>query len=114
MTKFVMNENPHKLRGTVEGSFWLKVVLRDDDCWDWLPSYRDRSGRARFRQMDAARWAYLHFVGEVPRGTELAHSCLKKDCVNYAHLVPKTHAENVAMGPFRGPDKGERKPGRWL
>jgi hypothetical protein len=43
----------------------------------------------------AHRWAYAHFVGQIPDGLQVRHSCDVACCVNPKHLIPGTHRENM-------------------
>jgi hypothetical protein len=98
MTKFVMNETPKLYAGkTPEDRFWEKVEKPDGEggCWKWSPTFRSGDGRPRYRQMEASRWAYLHFVGPYPSGYHLDHfKCDNKECVNFNHIKPITAEEH--------------------
>ncbi len=52
----------------------------------------------------AYRFSYRTFVGEIPPELELDHLCDQRDCVNPAHLEPKTHQQNAerAANHLRG------------
>lgn len=44
------------------------------------------------------RVLYEAYVGPVPEGHELDHLCRRRNCVNWAHVEPVTHTENVRRG----------------
>jgi len=71
------------------------------DCWNWgrpaLPAGYGLiyiNGRTR----GAHRWIYEQIVGPVPEGLELDHKCRNRNCVNYEHLEPVTHQQNILRG----------------
>lgn len=76
-------------------------------CWLWTGakgSGYDTYGRfnIRGRVHRSHRLAYRLLVGDVPNGYELRHVCDVPACVNPAHLVPSTHAENMADMKAKG------------
>jgi hypothetical protein len=81
--------------------FRQRVSFQDDGCWIWTGS-RFENGYGVFalkrKQRGAHRIAYEYFVGPVPDGLELDHTCRVRHCVNPEHLEPVTHAENMARG----------------
>lgn len=84
-------------------------------CTLWLGSTTER-GYGRFtvdsqrRGLAAHRVAYELFVGPIPAGLELDHTCRTPQCVNPNHLEPVTHAVNcrraAVLGGFGRPPKG--------
>lgn len=61
--------------------------------------FRTRSGEGTGHKMCAHKWAYEHFVREVPDDLELDHLCRIRCCVNPQHLEEVTHIENLARSP---------------
>lgn len=90
----------------LETRFWRSVDRRGDtECWPWTGS-KLNSGYGQLRTergRDVAhRVAYELIVGPIPEGLELDHvadrGCVRRDCVNPAHLEPVPHSENTRRG----------------
>jgi hypothetical protein len=60
----------------------------------WTGSRKNGSGKTVL----AHRWSYEHFIGPIPDGMVLDHTCRMRDCVNPAHLEPVTNRENLMRG----------------
>lgn len=71
----------------------------DEGCWVWLGGKAKGYGRfyARGRLVQAHRWAYEHFVGEIPEGAVVHHECENPSCVNPDHLRPVSHRKNLKL-----------------
>ena len=78
-----------------------------DGCWEWQ-LYTDKKGYGRttpyFGEVLTHRISYIEFVGPIPDGLHVLHSCDNPKCVNPKHLRVGTNDDNVA-------DRHER--GRW-
>lgn len=98
----------------VEDRFWAKVIkLGPDECWPWTAG-KNADGYGRFRlngrTENAHRAAYLMFVGPVPDGRLVDHTCHNNSgcimgrtcphraCCNPAHLEPVTNKVNSTRG----------------
>ena len=72
-------------------------------CWIWLMSFNHK-GYARMwspqhgRVIQASRFFYEHFVGQIPGGFQLDHLCRVRLCVNPEHLEPVTQYVNQQRG----------------
>lgn len=67
-------------------------------CWLWEAGL-DSSGYGNFcykgRSLGAHRVSYLHYVGEVPEGLQVLHSCDTRCCVNPNHLFTGSLQDNM-------------------
>ena len=79
----------------------MRLVRMDESgCWLWQGQI-SRNGYGRHRVgpgrplVAAHRVSYEHFVGEIPEGLQLDHTCRVRNCVNWAHLEPVTGSENT-------------------
>jgi 5-methylcytosine-specific restriction endonuclease McrA len=71
-----------------------------DLCWVWEGSRREGYSQMHSagRPVAAHKWAYERFIGPVPAGLQLYHSCLNRGCVNPYHLEPLPPREITKRG----------------
>lgn len=73
-------------------------VVVETGCWEWS-GYRDQDGYGRVTWNDSAvpshRLAYETWVGPIPEGLFILHSCDNPPCINPDHLSPGTAKENA-------------------
>lgn len=90
----------------------LHRIVIDGDCWIWTGAVKsappDNYGRittkrdGKARTLLAHRVSYEAFVGPIPDGLMLLHSCDNPPCVNPEHLRPGTNLENLQEAVQRG------------
>jgi hypothetical protein len=66
-------------------------------CWLWTGAENEK-GYPRSHGKGVHRIMYDRFVGTIPKGMEIDHTCRVRSCVNPRHLEPVTHRENVLRG----------------
>ena len=102
---------------SLEDRFWAKVGVRGlDDCWEWTAS-RDGHGYGKLARCHgcspykAHRLSYEMFVGEIPAGLEVLHSCDNPPCVNPRHLFLGTQQDNMDDMVKKGRAHGKQQQG---
>lgn len=78
-------------------------------CWLWFGA-RNRNGYGVIHHGLAHRFAFIRFVGAIPRGSIVRHKCDTPACVNPDHLELGTQADNLRDIVKRGRHWGQKNP----
>lgn len=76
------------------------VIKTESGCWIWLGALSTGGyGRVSIDGIvqQAHRVSYELFVGEIPNGHELHHTCNERSCINPQHLQPLTHKQHARV-----------------
>jgi hypothetical protein len=88
-----------------------RVCFGVTDCWHWTGADNGRGGYGRMTyegvSQPAHRLAYRAFVGEIPDGLYVLHTCDNRACINPEHLWLGTYSDNIRDAWAKG-----RHPGR--
>jgi hypothetical protein len=95
---------------TQEGEHWMWTgpTIGRDVC-DYGRLYMGTDAEQRLVQ--AHRWSYEFFIGEIPPGLEPDHTCEITLCVNPWHLDLVPHGTNIRRGNRWPGTPGTPKPG---
>lgn len=74
------------------------IVCPKSSCWLWSRAKNSEGYGNKWYEgkcEKAHRLAYRVFVGEIPKGKHVLHSCDVPSCCNPEHLRTGTHSENM-------------------
>jgi hypothetical protein len=90
-----------------------RFTIKQDGCWEWLAG-KDKNGYGRIwhnnQNSTAHTVAYSIFVGPIPDGLHIRHSCDNPSCINPDHLELGSHADNMKDKSIRERVHGEKNP----
>ena len=101
----------------VRSNFWVRVAMdfgKPNDCWHWLGKTRGGYGRVRIngRYVQAHRYAWESWNGQMSDDKEAAHTCDNRSCCNPNHIFPATPLENTRDCIIKGRARKRDRSGR--
>ena len=97
---------------SIKSRFEEKILKPEEnfsksDCWVWCAGKRGNNGYGGFRvNKDSVRLAhnvsYELYVGPIPPGMKILHTCDNPLCVNPNHLVVGTQLDNIKDRDMKG------------
>lgn len=101
-----MGDHRHRSIAQQIAAFHERYTVDANGCWLWNLATNGADGYGQIqvngRKTLAHIWAHETFIGPIPDGMQVLHSCDVKRCVNPAHLSAGTGSQNTQDAYDRG------------
>lgn len=89
---------------------YSRINISSKNCWEWMycKSPRGYGQVTLLGEKGAHRVAYRVFIGEIPIGMYVCHTCDNTSCVNPEHLFLGTQKDNMLDASNKGHMKGSK------
>ena len=85
------------LRLPIKSRLSLNSHVNENGCWIWdMAKNKDGYGTVTYEHKTwlAHRLSFTVFVGSIPKGKVIDHTCNIRACINPNHLKPSTDGDN--------------------
>lgn len=93
---------------SIEERFNQRWRVNGNGCWIWT-GFVNPNGYPRLGHRYAHRLSHEMFVGPIPYGCDVHHTCSVKKCVNYDHLVSVGRSEHTEIDSKHGAFRNRHK-----
>jgi hypothetical protein len=99
----VKNSHMGRVPYSLDEIYGMTMVV-EGGCWEWMGGYGGPRHKRRpvIQQKYGSRWAYEHWIGPVPDGAHILHSCDNNRCVCPEHLRADSNHANIIDMMTRG------------
>ena len=89
---------------------FLNQIIDTGNCWVWIGTFQGPKRNygcmtIKKKSYRAHRLSFEHYIGPIPSGLGILHSCDNPSCVNPEHLFLGTNKDNYEDAKQKGRSK---------